>query len=235
MMEPAAAASAGGFPTPAMHDVPFEAERRDMIERQLRRRGLHDKKVLDAMLAVPRHEFVLPECVGAAYDDRPLPIGPEETISQPYIVAAMSAAAAIEPGDRALEVGTGSGYQAAILACLGARVYTIERNPELAAQARERLAHLGYAGIEVIHGDGSNGYAAAAPYQAILVTAAAPAVPPPLIEQLDEGGRLVIPVGDRYHQFLQLIFKHGGKTAARLLDPVQFVPLVGQQAWPENQ
>ncbi len=234
MMEPAAAASAGGFPHPAMHDADFEAERRDMIERQLRRRGLHDKKVLDAMFAVPRHEFVLPEYVGAAYDDRPLPIGPAETIPQPYIVAAMSAAAQIEPGDCALEVGTGSGYQAAILAYLGARVYTIERNPELAGQARERLARLGYTAVEVIHGDGSNGYAAAAPYQAILVTAAAPAVPPPLLEQLDEGGRLVIPVGDRYHQFLQLIFKHGGRTAARLLDPVQFVPLVGQQAWPEQ-
>jgi protein-L-isoaspartate(D-aspartate) O-methyltransferase len=235
MMGATAAAPGRGSLSPAMHDASFEPERRDMIERQLRRRGLHDKKVLDAMFAVPRHEFVPPEYVGAAYDDRPLPIGLVETISQPYVVAAMTAAAQIKPGDCALEVGTGSGYQAAILAYLGARVYTIERNPLLAAQARERLARLGFTAVEVLHGDGSNGHAAAAPYQVILVTAAAPAVPPPLLEQMDEGGRLVIPVGDRYHQFLQLIFKHGGKTATRLLDPVQFVPLVGEQAWPENQ
>lgn len=213
----------------------FETQRREMVEHQLRRRGIHDERVLDAMFAVPRHEFVPPEYASFAYDDRPLPIGATETISQPYIVAAMTAVAQVEPGDRALEVGTGSGYQAAILAHLGAQVYTIERNSNLAARARERLARLSYSPVEVIHGDGSDGYATAAPYQVILVTAAAPGIPPPLLDQLGEGGRLVIPVGDRWHQFLQLIFKHGGQTASRVLDPVQFVPLVGRQAWPEDQ
>jgi protein-L-isoaspartate(D-aspartate) O-methyltransferase len=214
--------------------IPFQAERLAMIEGQLRRRGIRDKRVLEAMLTVPRHEFVPPEYLGAAYEDRPLPIGAAETISQPYIVAAMTAAARVSPGDQALEVGTGSGYQAAVLACLGARVYTIERNSQLAQAARLRLARLGYAGVEVIQGDGSEGHAAAAPYQVILVTAAAPAVPPPLLDQLAEGGRLIIPVGDRNRQDLHLIFKRGGQTATRLLDPVQFIPLVGKRAWPEK-
>jgi protein-L-isoaspartate(D-aspartate) O-methyltransferase len=218
----------------AMQDViVYEAERRAMIRTQLRGRGLRDEKVLEAMLAVPRHEFVPPGLVGAAYDDRALPIGAAETISQPYVVAAMTAAARVEPGDRALEVGTGSGYQAAILAHLGARVYSVERNPKLSEEARQRLARLGYSSVEIIHGDGSEGHAAAAPYQVILVTAAAPRVPPALLDQLAEGGRLVIPVGDLSRQDLQLIFKHAGETATRVLDPVQFVPLVGRQAWPE--
>lgn len=160
--------------------LPFEEERRFMIEVQLRHRGIRDERVLDAMFQVPRHEFVPSPLVKAAYDDRPLPLGEAETISQPYIVAAMTEAVDVQPGDKALEVGTGSGYQAAILAYLGARVYTIERNAVLAQSARERLARLGYDGVEVIAGDGSEGYPPAAPYAIILVTAAAPFVPPPL-------------------------------------------------------
>jgi len=205
-----------------------------MIEVQLRRRGIRDERVLEAMFYVPRHEFVPPAYVSAAYDDRPLPIGQTETISQPYIVAAMTQAARVEPGDKVLEVGTGSGYQAAILAYLGGKVYTVERNPELAEVARERLKRLGYRDIEVMSGDGSEGYPAAAPFQAILVTAAAPDVPPALLEELADGGRMVIPTGDLVHQDLLLIFKHNGQVSRRVLDPCQFVPLIGKQGWPEK-
>lgn len=215
--------------------LPYESLRRAMVEQQLRRRGLRDDRVLEAMLRVPRHEFVLPQYLDAAYEDRPLPIGELETISQPYIVAAMTAAARVKPGEKALEVGTGSGFQAAILAFLGAKVYTIERNPQLAESARARLARLGYGGVEVICGDGTEGYPPAAPYQVILVTAAAPDVPKPLLDQLDDSGRLVIPVGDLYHQDLKLVFKRGNETAARLLDPCQFVPLIGRYGWPEKR
>ena len=212
----------------------FEVRARDMIETQLRSRGIRDERVLEAMLRVPRHEFVPRELVAAAYDDRPLPIGEAETISQPYIVAAMTEAARVSPGDKALEVGTGSGYQAAILAYLGARVYTIERNPRLAADARERLKRLGYLNVKVFSGDGSEGLPANAPYNVILVTAAAPTVSPVLLGQLADGGRLVVPVGDLYHQDLLLLFKHGGETAMRILDPCQFVPLIGKGGWPER-
>jgi protein-L-isoaspartate(D-aspartate) O-methyltransferase len=212
----------------------FEVRARDMIETQLRRRGIRDERVLEAMLRVPRHEFVPTELVAAAYDDRPLPIGEAETISQPYIVAAMTEAARVSPGHKALEVGAGSGYQAAILAYLGARVYTIDRNSRLAADARERLKRLGYLNVEVFSGDGSEGLPANAPYDVILVTAAAPDVSPVLLSQLADGGRLVVPVGDLYHQDLLLLFKHGGETATRILDPCQFVPLIGKGGWPEK-
>jgi protein-L-isoaspartate(D-aspartate) O-methyltransferase len=214
--------------------VLFESERHAMIERQLRRRGIRDDRVLKAMFEVPRHEFVPALYREAAYDDRPISIGDGQTISQPYIVAAMTEAARIEPGDRALEIGTGSGYQAAILAHLGARVVTMERNPWLAATALERLTRLGYGGIQVIAEDGSGGYAAGAPYSAILVTAAAPRVPEVLFDQLDEGGHLVIPVGSLYQQILELISKHGNKASLRELDPCQFVPLIGKEGWPES-
>jgi protein-L-isoaspartate(D-aspartate) O-methyltransferase len=215
--------------------IPYEAERRAMVEYQIHRRGIRDEKVLEAMLSVPRHEFVPAPYLGSAYDDRPLPIGETETISQPYIVAAMTAAAQVHPGDQVLEIGTGSGYQAAVLACLGARVYSMERNFLLAEAARTRLARLGYHGIEVIWGDGTEGHAAAAPYAAILVTAAAPKVPQPLLDQLADGGRLVIPVGNLWHQELEVIFKHGNQLATRVLDPCQFVPLIGRHAWPEGK
>lgn len=214
--------------------IPYETARRLMIDDQLRRRGIRDERVLEAMMNVPRHEFVPCSHLNAAYADRPLPIGTAETISQPYIVAAMTEAAHVEPGDRALEVGTGSGYQAAILAHLGAKVYTIERNPQLVAAARERLARLGYEGIEVIWGDGTQGHAPASPYQVIMVTAAAPHVPPALVEQLAEGGRLVIPLGDLSHQDLSLLVKNGDLITKRVLDPCMFVPLIGKYGWPEK-
>ena len=215
--------------------LPFEEERRLMIQIQLRHRGIRDERVLDAMFNVPRHEFVPPSLVRAAYDDRPLPLGEAETISQPYIVAAMTEAADVHPGDKALEVGSGSGYQADILAYLGARVYTIERNAVLAQSARERLARLGYDGVQVITGDGSEGYPPAAPYEIILVTAAAPVVPSALLDQLADGGRLVIPVGDLRYQELLLNVKQAGRIKTRLLDPCQFVPLIGKGGWPEKE
>ena len=206
-----------------------------MVEIQLRNRGIRDPRVLDAMLHVPRHEFVPASLIKAAYDDRPLPLGDAETISQPYMVAAMTEAARVRPGDKALEVGTGSGYQAAILAYLGGRVYSVERNPVLAETAHERLARLGFDGVEVIVGDGSEGYPPAAPYAVIMVTAAAPYVPHSLVEQLAEEGRLLIPVGDLHRQDLLLSVKQEGEVRTRKLDPCQFVPLVGRAGWPENE
>lgn len=214
--------------------VLYESERRTMIETQLRRRGIRDGRVLDAMFQVPRHEFVAQALVRRAYDDRPLPIGQSETISQPYIVAVMTEAASIQPGDQVLEVGAGSGYQAAILSWLGAKVFAVERNPDLAEVARRRLARLGFEGVEIMTGDGTEGYVPAAPYQGIMVTAASPPkIPQPLLDQLAEGGRLVIPVGELEHQELRLVFKHGNEFATRTLDQCQFVPLIGKYGWPE--
>ena len=214
--------------------MPFESERSEMVETQLRRRGIRDPRVLQAMLEVPRHEFVPESFLEAAYSDRPLPIGESETISQPYIVAAMTEAVRVEPGAKALEIGTGSGYQAAVLAQLGAKVYTVERNQQLVDAARARLARLGYKDVEVIWGDGSQGHAAAAPYDVIIVTAAAPRPPRVLLDQLAERGRMVIPVGDLRRQDLQLISRHGNEYTLEVLDPCQFVPLIGTHAWPES-
>jgi protein-L-isoaspartate(D-aspartate) O-methyltransferase len=205
-----------------------------MVEGQLRARGIRDRRVLEAMERVPRHEFVPIDQVPAAYEDRALPIGQWETISQPYIVALMSEAAAVRPGDRVLEIGTGSGYQAAVLGVLGAQVYTIERNSSLAEKARRSLARTGYGGtVEVITGDGTDGYAAAAPYHVILVTAGAPRVPEALVQQLADGGRLVIPIGSRDMQQLHLLVKHGEEVSDTVLEACQFVPLVGKQGWPQ--
>jgi len=205
-----------------------------MIGNQLRRRGIRDERVLEAMFRIPRHEFVAPALVRRAYDDRPLPIGQSETISQPYIVAVMTEAAQIQPGDQILEVGAGSGYQAAILSWLGAKVLALERNPDLAEFARRRLVRLGFEGIQIITGDGTEGYAPAAPYQAIVVTAASPPqIPQPLLDQLAEGGRLVIPVGALDHQELRQVSRHGNEFVTRTLDQCQFVPLIGKYGWPE--
>ena len=217
-----------------MSDVAFESERLAMIEWQLRRRGIRDERVLKAMFEAPRHEFVPALDQQAAYDDRPIAIGNGQTISQPYMVAAMTEAAEVHSGDKVLEIGTGSGYQTAILAHLGAEVITMERIPRLAEAARERLSRLGYDGIQVIPEDGSAGCPAGAPYAAILVTAGAPAVPQVLVGQLADGGRLVIPVGSRQLQTLQVISKCGDEFSVCDLDPCQFVPLVGKQAWPEG-
>jgi len=217
-----------------MNEIPFESERRTMIERQLRCRGISDQRVLEAMFEVPRHEFVPLPYRPEAYDDRPLEIGDGQTISQPYMVAAMTEAARIEPGDKVLEIGTGSGYQTAILAHLGAEVITMERIPRLAEAARKRLERLGCRGIQVVPEDGSEGYPAGAPYPAIIVTAAAPQVPQVLAGQLAEGGHLVIPVGTLQLQTLEVICRQGDTFSVRNLDPCQFVPLVGKQAWPER-
>jgi len=211
-----------------------EEQRRAMVETQLRRRGIRDERVLAAMGRMPRHEFVPPQLFPEAYEDHPLPIGGGQTISQPYIVAAMIEALALQGAESVLEVGTGSGYEAAVLAALAARVYTIEYDAELARTARERLSRMGLANIVVIEGDGSLGYPAAAPYEGILVAAAAPEIPPRLFEQLTEGGRLVIPVGRRDWQELRLIRKLDAKPVVTRLGQCRFVPLLGEHGWEET-
>ncbi len=211
----------------------FAAQRLEMIEKQLRRRGISDAAVLAAMKAVPRHEFVPRELRSRAYEDVPLPIGGGQTISQPYIVAAMTAALRLQPSDRVLEIGTGCGYQAAVLSRLVKEVFTIERRPELASAASAKLARLGYANAHVHCGDGTLGLAEFAPFDAILVAAAAPAVPKPLLAQLAEGGRMILPVGDAEHQELQLIERRGDAFPTKLLEGCRFVPLVGYHGWQE--
>lgn len=209
----------------------YASQRAEMVEKQLRRRGIEDNCVLGAMLAVPRHEFVAEELRGRAYEDVPLPIGSGQTISQPYIVAAMTAALRLQPTDRALEVGAGCGYQAAVLALLAREVFTIERRAELAFAASEKLERLGYLNVHAHCGDGTLGLPEFAPFDAILVAAAAPAAPQPLLAQLAQGGRMIIPVGDADNQELQLIEKRGGKLSTKTMEGCRFVPLVGYHAW----
>ena len=189
--------------------------------------GTPDFRVMEALRRVPRHEFVPPALVPWAYDNRPLPIGEEQTISQPYIVAFMTDLARVRAGDKVLEVGTGSGYQAAVLVEMGAKVHTIEILPRLAASARERLVRLGYRDVNVVAGDGYNGIEAQAPFDSILVTAGAPHVPPALVKQLKAGGRMVIPVGEAGSvQYLTVVEKAAdGSTTQRIVLPVRFVPL----------
>ena len=205
-----------------------------MVARQLRGRGIADERVLRAMGEIPREAFVRPSERGLAYADEALPIEAGQTISQPYMVARMTELLAPRAGDRVLEIGTGSGYQAAILALLGAAVLTIERQPELAALARERLARLGLGGaVEVRVGDGSVGDPGGAPWDGIIVTAAAPSIPASLREQLSpDGGRLVIPVGDRRRQDLLLVTRRGSEWLERNDGPCVFVPLVGAEGFP---
>jgi protein-L-isoaspartate(D-aspartate) O-methyltransferase len=211
---------------------PFARERRRMVEEQIRDRDIASPRVMDAMLAVPRHEFVSAEFRRRAYADEPLPIGEGQTISQPYMVAAMTEALELTGGERVLEVGTGSGYQAAVLALLASQVFTIESHVSLAAAAQARLERLGYSNVQVCCGDGTLGLPGLAPFDAVLVTAAAPQVPSPLIEQLGEGGRLVIPVGSADEQRLLQLCKNGGRTTSRTLHFCRFVPLVGRHGWP---
>ncbi len=200
-----------------------------MVESQLRSRGIADQRVLDAMLRVPRHEFVPEASRSEAYDDHPLPIGEGQTISQPYIVAVMLEALEIKSGDRVLEIGTGSGYVTALLAELAGQVFSIERHGVLAARARDLLASLGYTNVKVLAGDGSTGLPANAPFDVILVSAAASEVPSPLLEQLAEGGRMIIPVGASDAQQLQLIRIQHGRPVVSLREPVRFVPLIAGQ------
>lgn len=209
----------------------YTPQRAEMVEKQLRRRGIEDTSVLAAMLAIPRHEFVPAELRSRAYDDVPLPIGGGQTISQPYIVAAMTRALRPQTSDRALEIGTGCGYQAAVLSLLTKEVFTIERQPELASTASEKLSRLGYPNVHVHCGDGTLGLAEFAPFDAILVAAAAPAAPAPLLAQLAEGGRMIIPVGDADSQELRLIEKHAGAFLTKMLEGCRFVPLVGHYSW----
>ena len=209
------------------------AQRAEMIEKQIRRRGISDAAVLAAMMAVPRHEFVPEDVRAHAYDDLPLPIGGGQTISQPYIVAAMTAALHLQPGDRVLEIGTGCGYHAAVLSRLAKEVFTIERRHELASSASARLTRLGYSNAHVHCGDGTLGLPELAPFEAILVAAAAPAVPKPLLAQLAEGGRMILPVGDTEHQELQLIERRGDAFPTKFLEGCRFVPLVGHHGWQE--
>src|SRR6267378_4167943 len=205
----------------------------EMIEKQLRRRGISDEAVLAAMIAVPRHEFVPRELRSRAYEDVPLPIGGGQTISQPYIVAAMTAALHLRPSDRVLEIGTGCGYQAAILSRLAGEVFGVERRPELALSASTHLARLGYTNVHVHCGDGTLGLPEFAPFDAILVAAAAPAIPQPLLAQLADGGRMIVPVGDAEHQELQLLEKRGDAFSTKMLEGCRFVPLVGYHGWQE--
>ena len=211
----------------------FAVERAEMLEKQLRRRGVHDSGVLSAMAAVLREEFVPKEFRQRAYEDAPLPIGEGQTISQPYIVAAMTAALHLTGGERVLEIGTGCGYQAAILSRLGKIVFSIESRSELASSAAARLEHFGYANVHVHWGDGTLGLPELAPFDAILVAAAAPAVPTPLRSQLAEGGRLILPVGDADNQELLCLERHGNSFETRTLEACRFVPLVGRYGWKE--
>jgi protein-L-isoaspartate(D-aspartate) O-methyltransferase len=210
----------------------MSAHMRQALLIELRRQGIDDEQVLAALATVPREQFVAAADRERAYENVALRIDAGQTISQPYVVALMAQALTLAPHERVLEIGTGSGYGAAVLACLAATVITIERHPLLAAAARERLALLGYRNIEVVVGDGSLGWPAGAPYDAMCVTAAAPQVPPALVAQLDQHhGRLVVPVGDEEKQRLLLIrLRHGGRHTLNL-GPVRFVPLIGRAGW----
>jgi protein-L-isoaspartate(D-aspartate) O-methyltransferase len=218
-----------------MEDNPhFASLRSHMVTEQIISRGVKDARVLSALRRVPRHCFVPEEYVNIAYSDSPLPIGHGQTISQPYIVALMTELLELEGDENVLEVGTGSGYQAALLACLAHQVHTIERHADLADKADEALLRLGFTNVLVHVGDGSLGLPKYAPYQAIMITAAAPHVPQPIFDQLDEGGRLVLPEGGAGGQILDRWRKQGGGYKQEHVAPVAFVPLRGQHGWKED-
>jgi len=203
-----------------------------MVEQQLRQRGICDERLLAAMIKVPRHEFVSRQHWAQAYADHPVAILEEQTTSQPYMIAAMIQAARIRQEDRVLEVGAGSGYQTALLAELASQVFAVERYASLTEAARNALDKLGYRNARVVTGDGSLGFPEAAPFDAIIVSAASPRIPPALAEQLAPGGRLVIPVGDAEQQLLQLVLRNAdGSTSVRTLEGCRFVPLIGQQGF----
>jgi len=209
----------------------YFAHRRSMVESQLRARGIRDQRVLAAMLRVPRHEFVSADHRQQAYEDHPIPIGEDQTLSQPYIVALMLEALALNPSDLVLEIGTGSGYQTALLSELTRQVYSVERHAPLARTAEEMLTRLGCNNVKVLVGDGSRGLVEFAPFDAIVVSAAAPQIPDPLFEQLREGGRMVIPVGPAHAQELQLVRKQAGQLKVINLEGCRFVPLIGIEGY----
>jgi len=208
--------------TPAHYD----AERAEMVDQQIGARGIRDEKVLAAMLKVERHRFVLPEYLDEAYADHPLPIGDGQTISQPYIVAFMTEALDLKATDKVLEIGTGSGYQAAVLAEICDSVFTIEIFPSLARQADNILKSLGYTNIFIKTGDGYQGWPEHAPFDAVIVTCAPEEIPGPLKDQLAEGGKMIIPVGGQYTQELVLAEKKNGKLVKTNVLPVRFVPMI---------
>ncbi|HLJ87312.1 MAG TPA: protein-L-isoaspartate(D-aspartate) O-methyltransferase [Candidatus Angelobacter sp.] len=214
----------------ALHK-PFAAERLSMVELQLRHRGIQDERVLAAMNRVPRHEFVREEDWPEAYADHPIAIAERQTTSQPYIIAAMLQAAAIKDSQRVLEIGAGSGYQTALLSELASEVLAVERYPTLIKGAKATLERLGYKNVTMVEGDGSLGLAWAAPFDAIIVSAAAPTIPTALMQQLAIGGRLVIPVGDAQQQILQIVCKQPGGLTVETLEGCRFVPLIGQQGF----
>lgn len=210
----------------------WETERRDMVESQLRRRGIRDGRVLRAMEEIPREEFVPSDARVLAYGDDPIPIGCSQTISQPYITALMAELLELEGNENILEVGAGSGYAAALLGALAATVVTMELVPALAKAARANLARTGRdANVLVVAGDGSLGYPPLAPYDAISVAAGAPEIPPALLDQLSDPGRLVIPVGERSDQDLRLVWKRNGRIESRTATACRFVPLRGEEGW----
>ncbi len=214
-----------------MSPYPRADQRKAMVERQIAARGIHDPRVLAAMLEIPRHLFTSPGYDQEAYDDTPLPIGSGQTISQPYIVALMTELLHPEATDNMLEIGAGSGYQAAVLSRLVRQLTTIERLTTVANMARRNLKSIGIDNVVVIEGDGSLGYPAHAPYDGILITAATPEVPQPLIEQLADGGILVAPVGGRDTQDLITLYKQEGSFRRESQGSVRFVPLIGHHGW----
>jgi protein-L-isoaspartate(D-aspartate) O-methyltransferase len=220
------------FNREVVESEPYFSERRQMVESQLENRGIRDFRVLDAMLRVPRHEFVPEEYKSLAYGDHPIPIGENQTISQPFIVAACLQALALKGSESVLEVGTGSGYQTALLAVVARTVYSIERHAVLAESAERILARMGLSQkIKIFVGDGSHGLQEFAPYDAILVAAAAPTVPQSLFDQLAEGGRMVIPVGPPQGQELQLVHKREARSQVEVIEGCRFVPLIGAEGY----
>ena len=210
---------------------PWESARERMVATQIAARGVGDEQVLAAMRRVPRHLFVPAEVRGSAYSDYPLPIGHGQTISQPYIVAMMTSLLQIQPDDHLLEIGSGSGYQAAVLGILAREVISIERIPEVAQLARKNLADAGITNVTVVIGDGTLGFPGGAPYNGVLITAATPSIPSPLVEQLAEGGRLVAPVGSRDLQELVRLTRKGHDLTRESFGGVVFVPLLGEHGW----
>jgi len=226
--QPSDAATSAATTSPA--EAAFAQQRADMVQKQLAARDITNQRVLDAMGRVPRHRFVLPRWEAAAYDDNSLPINEGQTISQPYIVALMTQLADPKPGDRVLDIGTGSGYQAAVLAEIGADVSSIEIVPALAKEAARRLRELKYDKIEVRAGDGYRGWPEKAPFKAIILAAAAPEIPKPLIEQLAVGGKLVLPVGEEggVQDLLVVTKQDDGSVVRKTVVPVRFVPMTGE-------
>ncbi|HTG35586.1 MAG TPA: protein-L-isoaspartate(D-aspartate) O-methyltransferase [Thermoanaerobaculia bacterium] len=219
-----------------MTALDFETLRKEMVDRQIAARDVRDERVLEALRTVPREAFVPERLAEFAYDDMPLPIGEEQTISQPFVVALMAEALEIRPGDKVLEIGAGSGYAAAVLSRLAREVWTVERHPSLAREARERMARLGYRNVHVLHGDGTLGWPEHAPYDAIVVAAGGPEVPQALLDQLAVGGRLVIPIGPdlRTQNLVRVRRRADGSVVREDLGGVRFVPLIGAQGWPEE-